>query len=305
MWRGAELAADVPEGSLLVDAGGTGFLRRDGVLASVSAPEVRDVLRAAVALRRVGAQAPSESTLDLEQVAGAIRPGQLVRTEGFAPVRPRSLIRSNAKAIQRGSTRGVNVVVYQGGGARFDTTGMEPALQRVLPEQLQARCFKLIGRDRQSNGAYGTAPRNGRRSIALLAQPQHGRIPVAAGPFDACELGGQFGRNWLPRFDWHWPLEIPLTSRGRRWFEERAAARELGHFVRNGARKQARQAMKRGASAPPAAWLQDPARPYIRVFASGDGFTASLTASTGRRFFIEIERGRIGRTNARRLAFIR
>jgi hypothetical protein len=305
MWRGAELAADVPEGSLLVDAGGTGFLRRDGVLVSVSAPEVRDVLTAAVALRRVGAEAPFESAFDIEQVAGMIRPGQLVQTEGFAPVRPRSLVRSNAKAIQRGGTRGVKVVVYEGGGARFDTTGMEPTLQRVMPEQLQARCFKLIGRDRQSNGAYGTAPKNGRRSIALLAQPQHGRIPVAAGPFDACELGGQFGRNWLPRFDWHWPLEIPLTERGRQFFEERAAAIELGHFVRNGARKRARTAMKRGAPAPSATTLRDPARPYIRVSANGDRFTASLTASTGRRFFVEIERGRIARTNARRLAFIR
>jgi hypothetical protein len=305
MWRGAELAADVPEGSLLVDAGGTGFLRRDGVLVSISAPEVRDVLAAAVALRRVGAEAPPEGALDLEQVAGAIRPGELVRTEGFAPVRPRSLIRPNAKAIQRGSTRGVTVVVYAGGGARFDTTGMEPALQRAMPEQLQARCFKLIGRDGQSNGAYGTAPKDGRRSVALLAQPQHGRIPTASGPFDACELGGQFGRNWLPQFDWHWPLEIPLTEGGRRFFEERAAARELGHFVRNGTRQRARQAMKRGASAPPASSLRDPARPYIRVSSSGDGFTAGLTASTGRRFFIEIERGRIGRTNAKGLAFIR
>ena len=305
MWRGAELAADVPEGSLLVDVGGTGFLRRDGVLVSVSAPEVRDVLAAAVALRRVGAEEPSERAFDLEQLAAAIRPGQLVRTEGFAPVRPRSLIRSNAKAIQRGGARGVTVVVYQGGGARFDTTGMEPGLQRVMPEQLQARCFKLIGRDRESNGAYGTAPKNGRRSIALLAQPQHGRIPVAAGRFDACELGGQFGRNWLPRFDWHWPLEIPLTTRGRRWFEDRAAARELGHFVRNGTRNRARVAMKRGAPAPPATSLRDPARPYIRVSAGGDRFAASLTASTGRRFFVEIERGRIARTNAKGLAFIR
>ena len=146
---------------------------------------------------------------------------------------------------------------------------------------------------------------DGVRSIALLAQPQHGRIPVASGPFDACELGGMFGRNWLPRFDWHWPLEIGLTARGRRWFEERAAARELGHFVRNGPRQRARQAMKRGELAPPSETLRDAARPEIRVAANANGFTASLTASTGRRFFVEIDRGRIGRTNAKSLAFIR
>jgi hypothetical protein len=123
--------------------------------------------------------------------------------------------------------------------------------------------------------------------------------------YDACELGARFGRNWLPRFDWHWPIELPLTERGRRFFDERAAALELAHFVRNGARKRARRAMKRGAAAPPAASLRDPARPYIRVSAQGTRFTASLTASTGRRFFVEIDRGRIGRSNAKELAFVR
>lgn len=305
MWRGSELAADVPEGSVLVDAGGTGFLRRDGVSVSVGAPELRDMLEAAAGLHPVGAEAPPASPLDFAQIARSVQQQRVVRTEGFAPVRPRPLIRRNAKAIQRGGTKGVTVVVFEGGGARFDTRGMEPALQRAMPNQLQARCFKLMGRDRTSNGAYGTAPKDGVRSIALLAQPQHGRVPVASGPFDACELGGMFGRNWLPRFDWHWPLEIGLTARGRRWFEERAAARELGHFVRNGPRKLTRQAMKRGEPARPVETLRDPARPEITVAASANGFTASLTASSGRRFFVEIDRGRIGRTNAKGLAFIR
>jgi hypothetical protein len=305
MWRGSELAADVPEGFVLVDAGGTGFLRRDGVSVSVGAPEVRDVLEAAAVLHPVGAERPPASSLDFAQIARSVRQRRLVRTEGFAPVRPRPLIRRNARAIQRGGTKGVTVVVFEGGGARFDTRGMEPALQRAMPDQLQATCFKLIGRDRASNGAYGTAPKDGIRSIALLAQPQHGRIPTASGPFDACELGGMFGRNWLPRFDWHWPLEIGLTARGRRWFEERAAARELGHFVRNGTRLRARRAMKRGAPAPAASALRDPARPYLRVSSNGDRFTAAITAPTGRRLFVDVVRGRIARTNARRLAFIR
>jgi hypothetical protein len=81
------------------------------------------------------------------------------------------------------------------------------------------------------------------------------------------------------------------------FFEERAAARELAHFVRNGVRRQARIQMKAGAPAPPAERLFDRDRPYTAVSSGGDRFRGSLTAPTGRRFFIEIVQGRIGRKN--------
>jgi hypothetical protein len=97
-------------------------------------------------------------------------------------------------------------------------------------------------------------------------------------------------------------FEIPLTEAGRRYFQERAAARELAYFVRSGPRRTARKRMRKGASAPPAQRLTDPSRPHIAVLSSGDRFTASLTAPTGRRFFVEIVRGSVGRTNAKRLA---
>ena len=86
MWRGCNLAADVPEGSLLVDAGGTGFLRRDGVSVSIGSPELRDVLEAAAVLHPVGSEAPPATSLDFAQIAGSVRQQRVVRTEGFAPV---------------------------------------------------------------------------------------------------------------------------------------------------------------------------------------------------------------------------
>ncbi|HET8651303.1 MAG TPA: hypothetical protein VFM13_01900 [Gaiellaceae bacterium] len=300
MWRGSELATDVPEGSLLVGAGRTAFLRRQGVLVSVSSPELVDVLAAAAALRPVG-DPPASRGLDFERLALLVGRAQRVPTKGFAAVQPRPLVRPDAKPIQRGATRGVTVVVYEGGGARFDTRAMESGLQRALPERLQTRCFRVAG-DAVTSGGYGTVPRGAVQQAALLAQPQRGRIPIAKPPFDACELGGGFGRNWLPRYDFHWPLEIGLTARGRSWFENRAAARELAHFVRTGPRRRARKAMRQGAPAPDAARLRDPGRPGIRVRASGDRFTASLTASTGRRFFIEIDGGRVLRSNTKSLA---
>jgi hypothetical protein len=305
-WRGAHYFGDIAEGSVLLDAAGSGFIEREGVYISVSAPEVRDVLEAVVMLRRVGDPPPAASGLDFDRIAGLLARRQLAEVEGGAPVKPRSLFPRNARPLQSGVSKGVKVTTYTGLAARFDTRAMDPELQRLLPEQVSGRCFGVHG-DVAGSGASGPIPRNGIRAVVLISHPTPPgrRRPPVSRRFDACEIGAQFGRNWLPRLDWHWPVEIPLTERGRRFFEERAAAIELGHFVRNGTRKRARQAMKRGAAAPPADFLRDPARPYIRVSSSGDRFTASLTASTGRRFFIEINRGRIGRTNAKGLAFIR
>jgi hypothetical protein len=305
-WRGSPFVGDIPEGAVLIDPTGSGLLRRDDVYVSVSSKRTRDVLAAAVALRPVVAEAPPPSGLDLDRIARVVDRRELVHVEGVAPVKSRSLFPRNARPLQSAVSKGVKVTTYTGLAARFDTRAMDPELQRHLPEQVGGHCFGVHG-DVAAVGASGQIPRNGVRAVVLISHPTPPgrRRPPTSRRFDACEIGAQFGRNWLPRFDWHWPVEIPLTERGRQFFEERAAAIELGHFVRNGARKRARQAMKQGAAAPSASFLRDPSRPYIRVSASGDRFTASLTASTGRRFFVEINRGRIGRTNAKRLAFIR
>jgi hypothetical protein len=153
-------------------------------------------------------------------------------------------------------------------------------------------------------GGYGAIPRGGIKSVPLVGHLPRGRtVPSRPKPpFDACELGTGFGRNWLRRFRFHGMLEIPLTGRGTGYFDERAAARELAYFVRTGARLSARRRMKEGEPAPPAAQLRDASRPHISVTSSGARFSASLRAPTGRVFFVEIFRGRVVRTNARRLA---
>ena len=306
-WRGSQFVGDIPEGSVLLDPARSGFLLRDGVYVSVSSKKVRDVLAAAAALRPVGDDAPPPSTLDLARIARLVERRQLVRVEGGASVRPRSLIPRNKKRLQSAVSKGVKVVTYTGGVARFDTRGMDPQLKGVLPPLLSARCFRLHG-DLPDIGAGGSIPRNGLRTVVVIPYPTPRgvtRRPVSR-RFDACEIGASFGRNWLPRFDWHYPIEFPLNERGRRFFEERAAALELATFVRVGARGRARRAMKRGAAAPPAERLVDAQRPYLVVASGGTRFRVSMTASTGRRFFIEIDRGRIGRKNVGwPLAFVR
>lgn len=306
-WRGSQFVGDIPQGAVLIDPTHSGFLRREGVYVSVSSKRVRDVLAAAAALRPVGDEAPAASRLDFDRIARLVERRELVHVEGIAPVRPRSLVPRNKKRIRSAVSKGVTLVTYTGGVARFDTTGMDPEVARVLPERLNASCFQVQG-DLPASGAGGWIPRNGVREVVVVPSPRPPGIrrqPVSR-RFDACQIGTGFGRNWLPRFDWHWPIEFPLTDRGRRFFEERAAAIELATFVRTGARGEARRAMKRGGVAPPAERLVDPNRPYVAVTSAGRRFRASTTASTGRRFYIEIERGRIGRKNVGRpLAFVR
>jgi hypothetical protein len=305
MWQAAAGGADVPEGSIRIDAVRAGFLRRGGVYVSINAKTTREVLKAAVALRPFGAAAPAPSDLDFDRIAQEVdaRRGHLTEVSGARPVAPRPIVLRRGKLVQTASAKGIVVRVFSRGVIRFDTRALEDSVERVVPSELSWHCFRLRnGEPTGWGGGYGSIPRNGIKSVAVLGHMPRGRRVALRPPFDACELGTGFGRNWLRRFAFHGMLEIALTRRGTRYFEERAAARELGHFVRTGRRQAARKRMRAGGPAPAAKELYDRARPYIAVASGGDRFRASLRASTGRWFFVEIVRGRVHRTNAKRLA---
>lgn len=298
MWHAALNGGNVPEGAMRIDAGGPGFLRMGNVYVSINAHNVRDVLAAAVELRPVGAAAPPRSTLDLARVARQIesRRAHSAVASGGSRVRARPIVTPGSKAAQTGTGDGVTVRIYRSGAAVFDTQRMSADRRAMIHSEISAGCVKISG-PRGSIGGFST-PFRPRISILLLGHFRRGQTPrPMSPPFDVCELGLGQGRNQLPRFDFHGPVEIPLTERGRRFFEERAAAREVTTFARVGAMRRAREAMRKGAPAPPAAQLADP-RGRVAVVSSGDRITVSLEATTGRRFFVEIVRGRLGRTNA-------
>jgi hypothetical protein len=224
-WNAGELVEDVPEGSVLLDPARAAILRSGGVYVSISARRsVREALEAAAALRPVGGAAPTPSSLDLGQIAATVESRELVRVEGSAPVRPRLLVPRPGRRLQATESQGVKLAVFSRGVARFDTRGMDRGLQRVLPRTLGARCFRVRG-GAQSNGSGGPIPRNGVKNLVMLAIPQHGTTRIVRGRFDGCEIATGLGRNWLRRLDWHGPLELPLTQRGVRFFDERAATR--------------------------------------------------------------------------------
>jgi hypothetical protein len=53
-------------------------------------------------------------------------------------------------------------------------------------------------------------------------------------PYDGCEIGGLYGHRWNDAYGTRTAVEIPLTLAGRKFFNDRAAARDLAYFVRSG-----------------------------------------------------------------------
>jgi hypothetical protein len=302
-WPNARVVRD---GAILISSR-SGVVLRDGTYVLIRAESVQEILGAATALRAVGDPAPTPSDLDLDRIAREVeaRKGHVTEVSGGKPVAPRPIVVRRGKLVQTASAHGISVRVYSGGVIRFDTRTMDEKLKRVVPRELRWHCFRLRnGVPEGWGGGYGLIPRNGFKSVAVVGHLPRGprRHLAVKPPFDACEFGTGFGRDWLRRFGFHGMLEIPLTRRGTRYFEDRAAARELAYFVRSGPRRMARREMRAGRPAPPAERLRARGQPHIDVVSSGARFRVTLTAPTGRRFFVEIVRGSIRRTNARDLA---
>jgi hypothetical protein len=213
----------IPEGSAFVRADRSAFLRDDRRSILIRATSTEDVLAAALSLRPFASRG-QPTGLDVQRIAREAERPQIPSVEGFAAVPPRPLVRERGRLIQSGSARGVTVAIYSGGVARFDTTNMDEGVRRVVRRTLPAACFRVengVG----GGGVGGEVPTDGVKDVVMLAQPQQGRVPIIRGRFDACELSTGLGRNWLRRHGWHGLLEIPLTQRGSRFLDDRAAMR--------------------------------------------------------------------------------
>jgi hypothetical protein len=224
-WGWAPKGVAIPNGSALVRADRSAFLRDERRSILIRATTTEDVLAAALSLRPF-ASAGQPTRLDIERIAREVERRQIPAVEGFAAVRPRPLVRERGAQIQSGEARGVTVAIFSAGVARFDTTNMDESVRKVLRKTLPANCVRVtngVG----GSGVGGSVPSNGVKDVVMLAQPQQGRVPIIRGRFDACEISTGLGRNWLRRNDWHGLLEIPLTARGARFLDERATERAV------------------------------------------------------------------------------
>ena len=134
-----------------------------------------------------------------------------------------------APPLQHGSSQGVRVTVDRTGTAVFDLRRIEPTPRRLLtgPNGLIYGCLRVIVR--HGRWAIAGYERSGRLRKRLLLPA--GRLSP---PFDACEFGGLYGHRWDDAFGTRNAVEIWLTVRGRHFFNDRAAARDLAYFVRSG-----------------------------------------------------------------------
>jgi hypothetical protein len=134
-------------------------------------------------------------------------------------------------------------------------------------------------------------------------------------PFDGCEISGSYGHRWHDQWGTHSPIEVPLTPRGQRYFDNRAAARDLALFVRS---REMHQLRKLHGPALVAALRKHygthvtildsqtatAAPNTVGVWTAGARTIISERSSAGGRFYVEIDNGKITKENVRGLAFV-
>jgi hypothetical protein len=179
--------------------------------------------------------------------------------------RPRPLPAPSAP-LQHGSANGVSVVVGANGIAEFDTS--DPLLQKA-----SWACFKFM--------RYHQVDPFG---IGYEAQARHGnRVQLGSlrGPFDGCDIQRSYGHTWPDPHGYHSAAEIAFTARARRFFADRAGARELALYMRWS---------KHHPNAPTTG---------ITIAHNGADTIYSVRSTTGKRFSVTKRNGRIVRENVR------
>lgn len=224
------------------------------------------------------------------------------------------------RSVQHGTAQGIRVDVYAPGRAVFDLARAgKGARQHLRGPSIAAGCVKarLLHGQWKAIDVFGPPTRLSRRlRLNLVAAPSGGSAFRA--PYDGCEIGGFYGHQWNDAWGTRNAVEIWLTPRGRHFFNDRAAARDLAYFVRSGRVQRIRLSTD---PRPGLEWFvhRYPGRvvelpkPGARVPKDVIGFFVSprtilftATSSTGRRLFVVAERGsnRLPAKNLGDLAFV-
>ncbi len=128
--------------------------------------------------------------------------------------------------LQQARADGVSVVAGRNGVVVFDLSHLRPVMQALLaPGRAYYACVRRLPYHSQLVDSGGGAKPRGNRVVMSM-----NRFPA---PYDGCEIGGSYGHIWPDRFGSHNAVEIPFTERGRRYFDDRATARDLAAFIRS------------------------------------------------------------------------
>jgi hypothetical protein len=212
--------------------------------------------------------------------------------------------------VQRGGGEGVSILI-RGSLVQADLSRISPELRRLLTSkrgEIGIDCFKFVrvAGKRFSRGMGASKPFTRLVTAELSSSPWG---PQIVAPFDGCTITGMYGHTWNDAHGFHDAVEIPLTSAGRRYFAERAVARDIEWLARSRLFHDIRYALQPPSSAdaarrlaPRVVAMSSPSEtpPLGRLgiwIGPNRRIVLAERASTGRRFFLELRRGLNYRTN--------
>jgi hypothetical protein len=194
--------------------------------------------------------------------------------------------------LQESTANGFRVVVGSNGVAELIRVGTTPAIRRIAGSQVQYECFRLTTefgiftvREFGAGGPFASSRRFVLRGV--------GR------PVDGCEIQAGTGHLWP---DWngsHTPVEVPLTARGRAFFANRAAARDLTLFIRTKHVQQLDESPAQAIRKLEHLYGKALAHSAIRLSAENGDLVLRERSTTGRLFTVAVHDGRVVRENVR------
>ncbi|MDX6411132.1 MAG: hypothetical protein QOE91_648, partial [Gaiellaceae bacterium] len=201
----------------------------------------------------------------------------------------------------RGTGDGYSVVAGANGIAVFKAYKLTPFTAGLLGQSANWSCFKLVRE-------FGIFSARGTGFPQLFARSGAIRVYGLPHPWDGCEIGGSYGHLWPDRNGAHAAVEIPLTEKGRRYFADRAAARDLALFVRTHGVKRFRSetgaALARDLGRYPVVRSTSPPFGKIGWAPTASGVTFVERSPTGRRFSVEVRDGKVVRTSLKGYALV-
>ncbi len=129
--------------------------------------------------------------------------------------------------LQAASASGVTALAGANGAVRITAGRLTPALTKLLGRPVSYDCFRLAR-------AYGLSTVLGVGRSGTFTRSVGFTVTGSRGPFDGCEIDSSRGHRWPDALGSHSPVELPFTAKGRAYFADRAAARDLALFVRSG-----------------------------------------------------------------------
>jgi hypothetical protein len=200
---------------------------------------------------------------------------------------------------QRGSADGYSVVAGHNGSVQFTQTGTTPILKQLVGQSAGFGCFRLT----KEFGIFTVRSlgQEGRFASRVAFQ-----LNGVGTPLDGCEVQASIGHRWPDVLANHAAVEIPLTPAGRRFFANRAAARDLALFVRSRRMQQLRKEPAAQAKRDiEATYSRNLAHSPIRITViDATSLRFSETSPTGRHFHVTVRHGRISNQSVKPYAFV-